>query len=142
MAEKKGAGNKPQTYDVSNGRYKKDIDKHYKWAIANGFISPLIDIRTYKNIYRKLNKIAIGKVVADGTTIRHITLHCLDRVCGTTEKQNGIKHEGVVLSDFKYTLFNGKVRKLEKTNTIIFISKKCKIAIDPTKGVIKQCNRI
>ena len=142
MAKKIGAGGEPQNYDESNGQYEKDIYDHYKWAVENGFISSLIDLSTYKKIYRRLNKIAIGKKAADGTIIKHITFHCLDRVCGTTEKPKGIKHEGVDLKDFEDTLFNGRVRKLEKTNTIIFISKKCKIANDPTTGVIKQCNRL
>jgi hypothetical protein len=118
-----------------------DLRKHYDWAIKSGFVSPLISYEIYEDIRDKLHKIAIGKVAVDGTLIKQITNHCIDRVCGTIEKENGVKHEGVPIEDFEYTLFNGKVRKIIETNTIIFISNKCKIAINPKRGIIKQCNK-
>lgn len=117
------------------------IRNHYNWAIENGFVSPLISFEDYKNIAIELSKIAIGKIAADGTKIKEIKNHCIDRVCGTTEKENGVKHEGVSLEDFEETLFHGEVREIIETNTIIFISKKCKIAINPKEGAIKQCNK-
>lgn len=119
----------------------EDLKNHYEWAIANGFVSPLVSFELYKKTREQLQKISIGKKAADGTEIKEMANHCVDRVCGTTEKENGVKHEGVSLEDFEDTLFNGKIRKIIDTNTIIFISNKCKIAINPKKGVIKQCNK-
>ncbi len=118
------------------------LKEHYKWAVKNGKVSPLVSYDNYCEISNKLHIIAIGKKAADGTKIKKITNHVIDRVCGTTEKENGVKHEGVELSDFEYTLFNGKVRKTSDTNTIIFISDKCRIAVNPKNGAIKQCTRL
>lgn len=150
MPKKNGAGGKPQEYDDRTGRFgtdngtscSSDVENHYKWAIDNGVISPLISESIYKKIRNLVKDIAIGKRAADGTIIKEITNHCIDRLCGTTEKENGIKHEGISILDFKETLFYGQVKQDTETNTIIFIGDKCKIAIDPQKGRIKQCNRL
>ena len=120
----------------------EQLKRHYEWAIKNGKVSPLVSYNDYQEISNQLHIIAIGKKAVDGTIIKKITNHAIDRVCGTTEKENGVKHEGVELSDFKYTLFNGKVRKTSDTNTVIFISDKCRIAVNPKNGVIKQCTRL
>ena len=77
----------------------QDIKNHYDWALQNGKVSPLVSFETYIEIYESLKSIAIGKIAVDGTMIKHITNHCLDRVCGTTEKENGVKHEGISLQD-------------------------------------------
>ena len=101
----------------------------------------MIDLNAYNNIYNILSQRVIGKKAADGTKITKITFHCIDRICGTTEKPDNVKHEGIPLEDFEYTLFHGTVKKSTEDNTIIFITKMCKIAINPQNGVIKQCNR-
>lgn len=151
MPTKTGAGGQPQEYDKSTGQFGNgsgirdtddSISSHYKWAINNGVVSPLISESLYKKIRNLIRDIAIGKQAADGTTIREVTNHCVDRLCGTTEKTNGVKHEGISIIDFRETLFHGEVEYDTETNTIIFISEKCKIAIDPQKGRIKQCNRL
>ena len=150
MPKKNGAGNKLQEYDDTTGRFgtingtsdASDGDNHYKWAIDNGVISPLITESLYKKIRNLVKEIAIGKRAADGTIIKEVTNHCIDRLCGTTEKENGIKHEGISIIDFRETLLHGQVKRDTETNTIIFIGDKCKIAIDPQKGRIKQCNRL
>ena len=151
MATKIGAGGKQQQYDKSSGLYgegnaKNDSDdsikSHYKWAVDNGMISALISERLYKKIRNLIKDIAVGKKAADGTTIKEVSHHCIDRLCGTIHKENGIKHEGISIADFRETLFHGKIKRDTETNTIIFISDKCKIAIDPQKGRIKQCNRL
>lgn len=150
MPKKIGAGGEPQEYNDRTGRFATnnetsgnlDGDSHYKWAIDNGVISPLITVSLYKKIAKLVKEIAIGKRAADGTIIKEVTSHCIDRLCGTTEKENGIKHEGISITDFRETLFHGQVKRDTETNTIIFIGDKCKIAIDPQKGRIKQCNRL
>ena len=150
MPKKNGAGGKPQEYDNKTGRFgtsgetlsTSDGDNHYNWAVENGIISPLITESLYKKIRNLVKEIAIGKRAADGTIIKEVTNHCIDRLCGTTEKESGIKHEGISVIDFRETLFHGQVKRDTETNTIIFISDKCKIAIDPQKGRIKQCNRL
>lgn len=119
----------------------KNLKNHYDWAVKNGKVSALISFSDYVNIADKLNKIAVGKVAADGTLIKKVSNHSIDRVCGTTEYEKGVKHEGIPLEDFKDTLFNGKVKRIVKTNTIIYIYGKCKIAINSENGVIKQCNK-
>ena len=151
MPNKTGAGGKPQEYDKSTGRFGNgdeasydvnSVSEHYKWAVDNGMVSPLVYKRLYKKIRKLVTAIAIGKEAADGTTIKEVTHHCIDRLCGTTEKINGVKHEGISIDDFEDTLFHGEVERDEETNTVIFINKKCQIAIDPQRGRIKQCNKL
>ena len=119
-----------------------ELNNHYNWAIENGVVSPLVSFELYKHISNQLKEIAIGKVAADGTLIREIKNHCIDRVCGTTERENDVKHEGVPLEDFKETLFNGNVRKgVGKNQNKIFITGKCVIVVNFKTGAIIQCNK-
>lgn len=148
MDLKKGAGGHLQQVDKNSCYSGKIVDKnlqlenHYQWAVKSGLVSPLISLTDYIQVFNELNKRVIGKIAADGTKIEHITYHCIDRLCGTTEKKDGVKHDGIDINDFEYTLFHGKVRKSTEDNTIIFLSKFCRIALNPIKGVIKQCNKL
>ena len=129
--------------DLSNKIDFVELNNHYNWAVENGIVSPLIDFAYYKQIALKLTDIAMGKIVADGTRIKVIKNHCIDRVCGTTEKQDGVKHEGILIEDFEETLFNGKViRKPSQNQNKVYIVGKCIITIDYKQGALIQCNKL
>ena len=128
-------------YEIDNEEYRA-LKTHYDWAIDNGVVSAFISFNHYKSISKRVKEIAINKIAVDGTRIKHVTFHCVDRICGTTEKENGVKHEGINLNDFEFTLFNGEIHKDSDTNTIIFMSDKCRIAINPQNGTVKQCNKL
>lgn len=119
-----------------------NLENHYNWAVEHDYVSPLVSYELYKRTAESLYRVAIGKIAADGTKIKRITNHCIDRVCGTIKKENGIKHEGVTLEDFEDTLFNGEVMNRRETDNKIYIVGKCIITVNPIEGAIKQCNKI
>ena len=118
---------------------------HYKFARDKGKISALASFELFKSMKTKVENLTIGQTAANGTVIKSVSLHFVDRLIGTIYEDN--KHEGMSIKDMQHILFNGvpstklKYDKYGKPSQNIEIDGLGIVTVNPNTGELIQCNR-
>lgn len=146
-----GAENTPETlakyYDMKYNDKKEfaRLDK-YKTVVNKGEASPLLGYAAYREKCLEIEKDLIGVVTSNGITVEDYSAHFVCRAIGSTNKPKGNEpiKEPVSNRDIKDALVNGKVGKRQINEngepSILFISNKCKVAVNPDSKKLVQTN--
>ena len=126
---KKMMYNKPDEYKLMQ-TYSKSVD--------SGMISPLVGYEKYKEYHKRVEKELVGLTTSNGIEIKSQSNHFLERVFGTISDptHEGAKRSGVELENIAEALKNGKVK--QHGDSIIFITSKCQVSLNPTTGNLIQ----
>lgn len=126
---KKMMYNKPDEYKLMQ-TYSKSVD--------SGMISPLVGYEKYKEYHERVEKELVGLTTSNGIEIKSQSNHFLERVFGTISDptHEGAKRSGVELENIAEALKNGKVK--QHGDSIIFITSKCQVSLNPTTGNLIQ----
>ena len=135
------------------------ILKGYEKAIEKRDISPLVKLKTYKDFAARVNKELVGLKVQGNIEIKGFKTHFIDRLIGQYEDMNSApknkiidikredlfkkKRKGVSIEDVKDCLSNPiEIKKRTNKNNIslILLSNKCSITLNPNTGTLIQCN--
>ena len=132
--------NKPKEFELLH---------HYKYAREEGDISALVDFKFYKQGKKQLENRFIGQTANNGTEIKSVSNHFVDRHFGTIYRKNirDPKHEGVTIEEIENVLQKGMVGNIKtdkkgRKSQKIYIKGKCDVTINPVTGELIQCNKI
>ena len=151
-----GAGNMPKTlakfqkmkYNKRN-QAKFELLRHYKYAREEGDISALVSFKLYNQGKQHLESRFIGKTAINGTEIKSVSNHFLDRYFGTIYRKSSRdpKHEGVSIGEIEEVFYKGqlceiKTDKKGRKSQKIYLKGVCDLTINPETGELIQCNKI
>ena len=122
----------------------------YAEDVANGWISALSGFDNYFKLYTKIETEIIGRQSINGVTITGQSRHFLQRVIGTgrdpklySVEHRIIKRSGVRVEDIKQAIFEGTPLSIKTKSgepSQVFLGLKCKVSINPERGLLIQCN--
>lgn len=92
----------------------------------------------YKEYHERAEKGLVEFITSNGIEIKSQSNHFLERVFGTISNpaHEGAKRLGVELKNIAEALKNGKVK--QHGDSIIFITSKCQVSLNPTTGNLIQ----
>lgn len=130
-------------------RYK--LIKRYAEDVDSGWISPLCSFENYERLYNRTQNEIVGLLTSNGIKITGQSHHFLQRVIGTSadpsfymEWHRLAPRSGVELNDIIDALLNGVPRQVKYGKngaSQLYISKKCKVSINPESGTLIQCSQ-
>lgn len=159
-----GIKNSPKSLDTfEKMRYTNppeyELMSSYIKSVKSGYMSPQVGYKLYKDTYNVIQKEIVGTKTVNGIQITGQSKHFLERYFGTMSNPSDSKKKprsGVTLDDIKEALYNGecsapKISRDKNKNIIYdqngnpkisqkFITGKCEVSINPTTGVLIQCN--
>lgn len=114
----------------------------YMNSVRNGMISPLSGFNNYKKIYAAVEKEVVGMETAAGIKISGQSKHFIERVIGTKEDPKTHRpRSGVSIKDIQDALLHGEVRKRKRDpDSVKFVADKCIVSVNPSTGILIQCN--
>lgn len=125
----------------------KELMKRYDQAVEEGLITPFAGFDYYLRQYIRIENEIVGRKTVNGITITGQSVHFMERVLGTINKDNEVKERrGVTVDEIKDALFHGKT-VFAKTDTKTglrsqeFFGTKAEVTVNPDTGNLIQCNR-
>lgn len=122
--------------------YKYLMD--YRFLVKQGEVSPLLGFRVYYTYAQALEKHLVGIKTPLGFEIQGFTPHFIARTIGRAGVSGKYNRKGVNIEDLLACLRTGEIGKTQINpkgeKSILLISDKCFISINPDKKILVQCN--
>lgn len=122
--------------------YKYLMD--YRFLVKQGEVSPLLGFRVYYTYAQALEKHLVGIKTPLGFEIQGFTPHFIARTIGRAGVSGKYNRKGVSIEDLLACLRTGEIGKTQINpkgeKSILLISDKCFISINPDKKILVQCN--
>lgn len=122
--------------------YKYLMD--YRELVKRGEITPLLGFRTYYAYSRAIQNNLVGIKTPLGFEIEGFASHFVGRVIGRAGTSKKYNRKGVQVEDLLTCLRTGEIGKTQISpkgeKSILLISDKCFISINPDKKILVQCN--
>ncbi|MBF1131186.1 MAG: phage minor capsid protein [[Eubacterium] sulci] len=122
--------------------YKYLMD--YRELVKRGEITPLLGFRTYYAYSRAIQNNLVGIKTPLGFEIEGFASHFVGRVIGRAGTSPKYNRKGVPVEDLLTCLRTGEIGKTQINpkgeKSILLISDKCFISINPDKKILVQCN--
>lgn len=122
--------------------YKYLMD--YRELVKRGEITPLLGFRTYYAYSRAIQNNLVGIKTPLGFEIEGFASHFVGRVIGRAGASKKYNRKGVQVEDLLTCLRTGEIGKTQISpkgeKSILLISDKCFISINPDKKILVQCN--
>lgn len=122
--------------------YKYLMD--YRFLVKQGEVSPLLGFRIYYTYAQALEKHLAGIKTPLGFEIQGFTPHFVARTIGRAGVSGKYNRKGVSIEDLLACLRTGEIGKTQINpkgeKSILLISDKCFISINPDKKILVQCN--
>ncbi|WP_082137302.1 minor capsid protein [Lactiplantibacillus herbarum] len=147
--------NVPVTLDnFQNMKYRNDEDwnelQDYHRQRVSGMLSPHMNFKDYRALYRMASKELIGVTTFDGCTVKSLSKHFMERFVGSSNnplpKSNGTAERirtGVHVEGIKDALINGKAISSSTDDTVkLYSGKDTRVALNFRTGNIIQVNPI
>ncbi len=116
----------------------------YRKLISKGEVSPLLGFETYNRYAKDIRNNLVGVKTPLGFEIKGVTSHFVGRAIGRAGLSKKYNREGVSIEDLFVCLKSGRVGKTQISpkgeKSVLLISDKCFISINPDKKILVQCN--
>lgn len=122
--------------------YKVLMD--YKDLVKHGEISPLLGLRAYSNYVKAIENNLIGIKTPLGFEVEGFTPHFVGRAIGRAGLSKKYNRDSVSVEDLLACLKSGRIGKTQISSkgekSVLLISDKCFISMNPDKKILVQCN--